>query len=252
MSSQDALLKLNHVDGFNPLDYARVLPSDIEGQPQRMYLDVKYRVVWFRLVYPKGKINTCIASMDEKMAVVECRIYMDASDQPDAYLAIGYGQRHYDPETSYGIRYLECAETAAIGRALSAAGFNIPFGNDDEEGEAGLIVDSGIQITPPVVTAPPQHYPVQNHGTMAHHNQSPVNASQSHSQPVVPDNGASSAMSVDDAKSVIIPFRGKNNGKTLGQVAVEDPGTLDWIVSKYTGPDDKLRNAARLLIDAAA
>ena len=49
----------------------------------------------------------------------------NVGDAPEAYLANGFGQHLFDATTNYGLRYLECAETAAMGRALAAAGFNI-------------------------------------------------------------------------------------------------------------------------------
>ena len=39
---------LNRVDGFNPMELARVISK--ENQEDQLYLDVKYRKLWFRLV----------------------------------------------------------------------------------------------------------------------------------------------------------------------------------------------------------
>jgi len=144
VDNHGALAKMNQVEGFNPLDFARTIIST-DGGPPSLYLDVKHRVAWFRLKYPLGKISKTITQLDEKMAIVECRIYKEASDSADAYFANGFGQRYLETENAYGSRYLEWAETAAIGRALSAAGFNISTGSeiDDEGGQ----VDSGVPVT---------------------------------------------------------------------------------------------------------
>ena len=43
-----AVEELNKVEGFYPLELARVISN--EGQEEQRYLDVKYRKLWFRLV----------------------------------------------------------------------------------------------------------------------------------------------------------------------------------------------------------
>ena len=42
-----AVEELNKVEGFYPLELARVISN--EGQEEQRYLDVKYRKLWFRL-----------------------------------------------------------------------------------------------------------------------------------------------------------------------------------------------------------
>jgi len=44
---------------------------------------------------------------------------------------------------------------------------------------------------------------------------------------------------------------GANKGRTLGQIAIDQPGDLPWYVNGYRGPDNILRAAARLLLDTA-
>ena len=74
-----AVEELNKVEGFYPLELARVISN--EGQEEQRYLDVKYRKLWFRLVNPTGKIISRIVHFTENMAVVEARIYLDKCDQ---------------------------------------------------------------------------------------------------------------------------------------------------------------------------
>ena len=50
----EAVAALNRVDGFHPMELARKIGE--EGQEEQLYLDVKYRKLWFRLVNPAGKI----------------------------------------------------------------------------------------------------------------------------------------------------------------------------------------------------
>ena len=59
-----------------------------------------------------------------------------------------------------------------------------------------------------------------------------------------------SMLNPETAAAVVVNI-GFNKGKTLGQVAMEKPASLDWYVSSYEGPDNLLRAAAKYLMDAA-
>ena len=45
---------------------------------------------------------------------------------------------------------------------------------------------------------------------------------------------------------------GANKGKTLGQLAVENPSALQWYANTYKGPNNLLRAAALRLLQQAA
>ena len=64
---------INAVDGFTPAEFTSNLPN--EDGTMSMYLDVKYRLLWFRLHRPDGKIDTEIIHVDDKSAVVSCKLY---------------------------------------------------------------------------------------------------------------------------------------------------------------------------------
>lgn len=49
----------------------------------------------------------------------------------------------------------------------------------------------------------------------------------------------------------VVVSAGCYKGKTLGQIAVEKPGSLQWYVDSYKGPDNLLRAAAKYLLDQA-
>ena len=134
---------INTVDGFNPAEFTRELMND-DGS-MSLYLDVKYRMLWFRLHRPNGKIDTEIVHVDEKSAVVCCKLYSDRSDPAEQYLAKSCAQRFISQE-KYGDRYLEIAETAAIGRVLAAAGYGTQFcGTADML--SGIIADAPVDMT---------------------------------------------------------------------------------------------------------
>ena len=70
----EAVAALNRVDGFHPMELARKIGE--EGQEEQLYLDVKYRKLWFRLVNPAGKIISRIITFTENMA---CLLYTSPS-----------------------------------------------------------------------------------------------------------------------------------------------------------------------------
>ena len=139
----EAVAALNRVEGFNPMELARTLSK--EGQEDQLYLDVKYRKLWFRLVHPLGKIVSSIRSFTENMAIVEARIYLDKCDAEENYIANAFSQRFRTNDPNFGDKFLEMAETAAVGRALSDAGFGLQFADVGEENDP-MQVDAGIQI----------------------------------------------------------------------------------------------------------
>ena len=139
----EAVAALNRVEGFNPMELARILTK--EGQEDQLYLDVKYRKLWFRLVYPLGKIVSSIRSFTENMAIVEARIYLDKCDAEENYIANAFSQKFRTNDPNFGDKFLEMAETAAVGRALSDAGFGLQFA-DVGEADDPMQVDAGIQI----------------------------------------------------------------------------------------------------------
>jgi len=93
------------------------------------YLEVKWRLVWFRERFPHGHITTaeiCV-DLDRGYARFRCVVADGEGGQ-----ATGYGT-----ETAAGFAdYIERAETRALGRALAALGIGTQFvGQDLTEGE---------------------------------------------------------------------------------------------------------------------
>ena len=135
---------------FNPNEHL----GKVSG---RDYLEVKWRLVWFRDVLPGGGIHTEIVNADP--VVVKATVI-----SPDGMvLATAHGSADDGGKNVvWKGRTIEKAETAAIGRALSHAGFGTQFTEDDEQG----VVDSPVQRPQ---AAPqqqrPQAAPQQNAGS---------------------------------------------------------------------------------------
>lgn len=137
-SNSNVIPAINAVDGFNPADFVRTTVGE-EGEND-LYLDVKYRLLWFRLHHPNGKIDPELIRVDEKNAIVCCRIYADKADPADQFIGKAYSQR-FSTEDRFGDRFLEIAETVAKGRALADAGYGTQFCMNGDA-LAGIIADA--------------------------------------------------------------------------------------------------------------
>ena len=239
---------INTVDGFNPAEFTRELMND-DGS-MSLYLDVKYRMLWFRLHRPNGKIDTEIVHVDEKSAVVCCKLYSDRGDPAEQYLAKSCAQRFISQE-KYGERYLEIAETAAIGRVLAAAGYGTQFcGSADMLG--GIIADAPIDMTTMEAAATA---PVEASSRVLHQVSPAPQVSEE--KPVTENKREMTTledylngMTLDDAKNVVVDV-GRYSGTKLGEIVMSNPKDLDWYVKYYAGKNLALKAGAILLMEAA-
>ena len=248
---------INTVDGFNPPDFTRHLPND-DGS-MSLYMDVKYRLLWFRLHHPDGKIAPEIIRVDEKSAIVCCKVYASKDDAEGQYLAKSNAQR-FATQDKYGDRYLETAETAALGRALAAAGYGTQFcGAADMFGED--VVDAPIDLgaleescgevassTNCVMHETKQPAPQPTPPAQGRTEASTAPAAPTHELTTLED--YLNTMTLEDAKKVKVDV-GYHKGSTLGDIALRKPGDLEWYVKHYSGRNLPLKAGAILLVDAA-
>lgn len=132
---------------FNPNDHL----INLKG---KSYLEVKFRLVWFREENPDWGISTEIIKIDTeaKYAIVKATI----SDQHGRVIAQG---TKMEDIKGFG-DWLEKAETGAIGRALGICGYGTQFAPEFDEVVPGVenprIVDAPVATKPKVqVTATP-------------------------------------------------------------------------------------------------
>ena len=209
-------------------------------------------------------------------------------------------------DSEIGQKYVELAETAAVGRALSDAGFGLQFADREKEMDPEVTeapIDEEVMAGTPIC---PENIPEEVFGSSVGENlmedmipgqcgiedyipmpdeimqvaeaskeeaQQPKAAQQPTKKPeqtpqeqfmqnnVAPEAtvGITRDMPVNDiygkltrdlAVKVVVSA-GCYKGKTLGQIAVEKPGSLQWYVDSYKGPDNLLRAAAKYLLDQA-
>lgn len=127
----EGIRNLNQVEGFDPRKYMRVIQQ--EGQAGKYYLDVAFRKLWFRLKYPEGKIVKKILKLTDQVAIVEARVYLNRNDAEENFISNALAQKYLTRDDQFGNKFVELAETAAVGRALSDAGFGLQFA--DREGD---------------------------------------------------------------------------------------------------------------------
>ena len=132
---------------FNPVEHMMKLKG-------KDYLQVAWRLVWFREDHPDWSISTAIIENNEDHAIFRALI----SDENGSQKSTGHGS---ESKRDFG-DFLEKAETKAVGRALAMLGYGTQFAADElDEGER--IVDSPIdrtnqaqQTTPEPLPEPPQ------------------------------------------------------------------------------------------------
>lgn len=106
---------------------------DLKG---KAYLQVMWRLVWFREDHPDWNIDTKLEHFDPttQHAIFSAKIYDNNGVQKSA----GYGSESVKDFKDY----IEKAETKAIGRALAMLGYGTQFAPELDEGER--IVDSPV------------------------------------------------------------------------------------------------------------
>ena len=121
---------------FNPNEHL----MDLKG---KKYLQVMWRLVWFREDKPLWSIDTHMEQLTENHAVFSAKIYDENGVQKSA----GYGSESVKDFKDF----IEKAETKAVGRALAMLGYGTQFSPEMDEGER--LVDSPVPM-PQKQTAP--------------------------------------------------------------------------------------------------
>lgn len=114
---------------------------DIKGKD---YIPVSERIKAFRLIYPRGRIETEIIGLENGVCTMKASVY----DDEGRLLGTGHAQ---EKETSSFINktsYIENCETSAIGRALGSCGIGLDNGFASYEEVANAKLQQGEKIEP--------------------------------------------------------------------------------------------------------
>src|SRR3954463_16687896 len=115
------------------------------------YLEVKYRLVWFREEHPDWSIETELVSTTETTACARA-VVRESSGRIIA--------TSHKFETEQGFPdFLEKAETGAIGRALALIGYGTQFCADE--------LDEGERLADSPVSRPSPAQPIRSNGGLA-------------------------------------------------------------------------------------
>jgi hypothetical protein len=131
----------------------------------RMYLEVKYRLVWLREQEPDAQITTEIVQLDLDRDVQAEVSEWDEVQRKNVKVikhgkgmvifkatiklangAIGTGTK-MENAAAFG-DFLEKAESGAIGRALASLGYGTQFCEGESEADSGRIVDAPCERKP--------------------------------------------------------------------------------------------------------
>lgn len=112
---------------------------DIKGKD---YIPVSERIKAFRMIYPRGKIETEIIGLENGVCTMKASVY----DDEEHLLGTGHAQ---EKETSSFINktsYIENCETSAIGRALGSCGIGLDNGFASFEEVANAKLQQGEKV----------------------------------------------------------------------------------------------------------
>ena len=133
-------MSVTEAPAFNPNEHLMKLKGND-------YLEVKWRLVWFRSEHPHGRVTTEVQECDPEggYARVKARVEYDVFDGGGGQVLAAAESTGTDTAKDFA-DFLEKAETKAIGRALAALGYGTQFAEDHE-----MLNPDG---TPHVVDAP--------------------------------------------------------------------------------------------------
>ena len=151
-STFNPALKCKHilaVENWKKRKAEKTMKQDHKFTPQQYlikvngkeYLEVKYRIHWFRLEHASWDIKTEVVKLDtdKGIAVIRADIFDEKGNHKSSGLSMEYRSNFED--------YLQKAETSCTGRALASLGYGTLQTFDLEEGiEKGRIVDAPVSL----------------------------------------------------------------------------------------------------------
>ena len=109
---------------FDPTDHLIRVKGGAE------YLEVKWRLVWFRTEHPNGRVQTEVQEHDREHGYARVKARIEFDVRRDGQLVTAASESTGTETVKDFADYLEKAETKAIGRALAALGYGTQFAGD--------------------------------------------------------------------------------------------------------------------------
>lgn len=224
----------------------------------REYLEVKYRLVWFREDHPDWSIETELPSVTENSAYAKATI----RDESGRIIATSHKFENVQGFPDF----LEKAETGAIGRALALIGYGTQFCADELD-EGGRIVDAPVDNRarrPGMLDNPragaPAYAPAKASLAVARESAAPVKKEVA-AEPVE----AAETLQTETPAGIIdeeipsepgeyrIAFGRKYKGRKLNEIPrPEMEGYIRWLESSAVRPGTVLAHQVQILKNAVA
>ena len=127
------------VNNFNGINHENLV---VEGDGD-VYVPFVIKQLWFRSVFPKGRIQTkIVGSLEEAIRYKLCVFNAEIYDHDGSLLSGGYGSANATEDN-----FIEIAERRAVGRALANAGFTWHTGDFSQNNNQEIdVVQSYLQI----------------------------------------------------------------------------------------------------------
>lgn len=190
------------------------------------YLEVKYRLVWFREEHPDWAIETELISVTEVSAYARATI----RDEHGRIIATS----HKFENVKGFPDFIEKAETGAIGRALALIGYGTQFCADELD-EGKRIVDApAVAPKSSLRMAPSQQQPSSERPAVA--------SQEDDNEPV------EEALNSKEPGDFLINFGRKYKGKKLSEIPKNEMESyLEWLESSATRSGTPLSRQVQFL-----
>lgn len=230
-TSKAKMTEINKVEGFNPLDFIEKYPGEDDNTEIRNYLPVKYQIAWFRLKYPTGKIAVSLKK-ETNCFIATAKVYPDYKDSPDSFLAEASAARGKSEDVP-SVSPREWAQTAAIGKALTYAGFGLQFDY------------SGAKIEPTATDEFAFGFGSNEDNENLHVN-SDGEIINNVEKPKAELTDEELFLKASDTECTVSKFKGRK----MGELLRSEPGFIVWMATKYTG-DPAMKETAKILCEYA-
>lgn len=209
MAKKTLLAKMG-CNTFEPDVFLTNLSADKENP--NYYLEVKYRVLWFRIANPDGRIETELLSVNDGLAIIKATVITSNG----TVLACSHGTcligNNQDPYKS-----IETAETKATGRALNLAGYGTVY--------------CGEELTAPICEAPVGITKQDDAKSSQIKFEQPLNNADKPFELQKCLTHYRKTMTEKEALEVKCPFKEKN-GTKVSELLQNDVKSVEWVATK--------------------
>jgi len=254
---------LNRTPQFDPKKYLKRIVSTATGEAA-CDIELKYKKLWFRVVYPQGRIVPTALQITDRLAVVECRVFFGKDDEKPASGHIATAEK-----AVHGAQYVQMAQYTAENEALSAAGFGCQWSDVRPDPYAALVTATDVPAVPETVPetvtetvtdtveavpaesvyteSAPAETAAQTEQPETEPEPEPATATAFRFTPDMPVDTILEEMTREEAEAVVVDI-GTCTGWTLAEVLEKRPVSLRWYATGYNGDNNMLRAGARLLL----